>query len=411
MLNSRALTKIQSIILVTIIIVAAVSGVAVYVLDGGEEQSSETIKIGVCADLDSYTGEIWQGVVLAVEQINAEGGLLGRNLEVVQQDDDSYTPPFDSNIATNAMTRLITIDKADFLIANNILPSSTIYQDIAADHKKILFTHSEPNDELTQRVLDDYDRYKYFFRTGVRNETTIVKEAVDSLILCREHTGFNKVAFIYQYGFGDLAPSVGDVLGDYGFDVVLDESFGSGVLDFSSYFARAEAAGVEILHPLIIGPVGTSFVKEYYTRKSPMVIWGFVAAISSYDSWEITEGKCEHTTSIVYPVGAGYPLTSKVMPLREAYFERWGEQIRYRDAAAYDTVRFILADAIERAGTIETEAVIRALEETDVETSLARRFVFTSSHDIMIGEEGLNTNRRNLNGCPWEKISLVGERR
>ncbi|MCJ7613678.1 hypothetical protein MUO71_02785, partial [Candidatus Bathyarchaeota archaeon] len=56
----------------------------------------------------------------------------------------------------------------------------------------------------------------------------------------------------------------------------------------------------------------------------------------------------------------------------------------------YDLVRFILPDAISRAGTIETEAVISALEETDVETVLARHFVYTSTHDIMIGEAGPN---------------------
>jgi branched-chain amino acid transport system substrate-binding protein len=58
--------------------------------------------------------------------------------------------------------------------------------------------------------------------------------------------------------------------------------------------------------------------------------------------------------------------------------------------ASYDAVRFILSDAIKRAGTTETEAVIKALEKTDVETSMARRFVFTSSHDVMIGAAGPN---------------------
>jgi hypothetical protein len=53
-------------------------------------------------------------------------------------------------------------------------------------------------------------------------------------------------------------------------------------------------------------------------------------------------------------------------------------------------VRFILSGAIKRAGTTETEAVIKALEKTDVETSMARRFVFTSSHDVMIGSAGPN---------------------
>ena len=385
MLDSKALTKIQSIILVAVIVLAAVGGGLAYILLSGEEPTSDPIKIGVCVDLDGLWGNIWKGAVLAAEQVNSEGGVLGRNFTIVAQDDDSYTAPFDSNIAVSAMTKLITVDKADFIIASAVLPSSTIYQEIAAEHKKILFLVGTAEEELTQHVLDNYSRYKYFFRTGLGNETAMHMGIADSLALCREFTGFNKVAFIYQAGFSAMVPSIIDAVDDYGFEVVYDESLSGQVLDYSSYFARAEAAGAEILYPMILGLGGMDFIKEYYNRQSPMVMWGVC-----YGDWEESGGKCEYTTSQGSPVDVGYPLTSKVLPTREAYFERWGEEIEGFVVAAYDTVRFILPDAIERAGTIETEAVIKALEETDVETCLARRFVFTSSHDIMVGEADSN---------------------
>jgi hypothetical protein len=63
---------------------------------------------------------------------------------------------------------------------------------------------------------------------------------------------------------------------------------------------------------------------------------------------------------------------------------------------SYDIVRFILSDATKRAGTTETEAVIKALEKTDVETSLTRRFVFSSSHGAMTGSAGQNDDVNNL---------------
>jgi hypothetical protein len=119
-------------------------------------------------------------------------------------------------------------------------------------------------------------------------------------------------------------------------------------------------------------------------------MWGHVDLGSTNDFWEITEGKCEHTTNNGYPVVTGFPLTSKTVPTRDSYIERWGEEINNHAAGAYDAVRFILPDAIEWAGTIDADAVIEALEETDVETSLCGRFVFTRSHDIMVGKEGPN---------------------
>lgn len=88
-LDSRALTKIQSVALIAVIVVAAVSGGVAYVLWGGPAQSAETIRIGIIADLDQTTGKgTLQGETLAAEQINAQGGVLGRNLTVVAKDDD-----------------------------------------------------------------------------------------------------------------------------------------------------------------------------------------------------------------------------------------------------------------------------------------------------------------------------------
>jgi hypothetical protein len=93
---------------------------------------------------------------------------------------------------------------------------------------------------------------------------------------------------------------------------------------------------------------------------------------------------------LAVPAVGGYPLTSKTTPTLDSYLERWGERIAGAGPiSTYDAIRFILPDAIKRAGTTETEAVARALETVDVETSLARHLVFGSSHDVMIGKQGM----------------------
>jgi branched-chain amino acid transport system substrate-binding protein len=385
LLNSEALTKIQSIILIAVIAVAALGGVAAYVLLSREEQAAETIKIGVCADLDQPTGKsIWQGAVLAAEQVNAEGGVLGRNFSIVAEDDD-YESLFDPTIASNAFTKLITIDEADFVICYYV--GGLNYRETAANHKKILFTVNDLTEELTQHVLDDYDNYKYYFRAGWGNETSAINGQAESIVACINYTGFSKIAFLYPMDFDILVSPIVDALEEDGFDIVSTQSFPWTTIDFSSYFAKAEEAGAEILFPMFLSGTGVPFVKEYYNRQSPMVIWGKIESAERSNFWELTEGKCEHITTFGYPVVAGYPETTKTIATGEAYIERWGEEISSVAAVAYDTVRFILADAIERAGTIETDAVIEALEETDVETSSFRRFVFTSNHDIMKGPD------------------------
>jgi len=370
--------------LISVIAVAAVGGSAAYLLWSDGEQSSDTIKIGVCADIDNFMGKaIWQGAILAAEQENAEGGVLGRKIEIVAEDDDSETTQ-DAVVATNAFNKLITVDNADFVITS---PSSSAltYQELAAQHKKILFSPGSSGDEAAQRVVDDYDKYKYFFGSMVNN-TMGLMGTVQSFVDCMDYTGFNKIGFIYENtaGSGGFVSIVIDFLVANGFEIVYTGEVPLDTVEFSSYFAQAEAAGAEIIYPLIYGTAGIPFVKEYYDRQSPTVLWGFIIMAQLGDFWAVTEGRCEHTTNNGYPIVAGYPYTNKTLPTREAYFERWNEEITSSAATAYDIVRFVIPDAIERAGTTETAATIDTLETVNIETSVKRNFEFTSSHEIMI---------------------------
>ncbi len=370
---------------------AAVGGSIAYVLFSANTQTSqEPIRIGISADLDYSTGKaVWQAAILATEQINAEGGVLGRNLTVVAEDDDDMTS-IDIAVASNAVTKLITIDKADFIISSAGQAGMVYsYQDICSEHKKVCFGVQAANDNYTRRVLENYDRYKYFFKLWSPNSTTIGAGALGDILTAVKYTGFTKIGFI---GVDDpsirlVAASLNSSLPKYGLNLVYTGFVPGATKDFTSYFSALEAAGTEILCPFIPTQASIPFVKEWYSRQSPCVVWGMSlgnAGDSNY--WDLTEGKCEYIAFSGVPALSGYPLTNKTVPTRDAYLERWGEVIPSSVAvAAYDGIRFILPDAIKRAGTTETEAVIKALETVDVETSMARHFVFTSSHDLMLG--------------------------
>ncbi len=390
MLDSKAFTKVQSVFLLVIIVVGAVGGGFAYVLLNNKPQATENIRIGVCADLDMNYGKyVWQAAVLAAEQINDQGGVLGRNLTVVSEDDDSETAPGDIAVATNALTKLITIDKADYIISSGTYMQ--VYQDICSQQQKILFSVASISDDDTQRVLDNYDKYKYFFRPGP-NASSAIDGQFDSLQTLKNYTGFTKVALLVEDVpfFTQMAGGLKTLLPEYSFDVVYNNKFPPGTTDFTSYFAAIEASGAQILSPLVVSQSCYSLVKEYSDRESPFVMWGFIGLAAENDFWELTNGKCEYITFDGLPIVAGYPLTNKTLLTREAYMQRWGEIPSGVATYYYDVVRFILSDAIKRAGTTETQAVIKALETTDIETSTARHFVFTSSHDGFVGAAGPN---------------------
>jgi len=193
-LDSKALTKLQSIIFIAIIVVAAVGGAA-YVLRNDDNQSSETIKIGILADLDALNGHsMWQGAVLAAEQLNAKGGILGKKVEVVGEDNDGESVE-DINVITTALNRLISLHNVDFIIGFAPSQVALAVQDIVANNKIIFIATTGGSDEITQRVLDDYDKCKYYFQIGW-NASAMFKGMTDSFALMREQTGFNKIGYI-----------------------------------------------------------------------------------------------------------------------------------------------------------------------------------------------------------------------
>jgi len=392
LLDSEALTKIQSIIIIAIIAVAAIGGGVTYFVWNEEGQSSETLKIGILDDLDGLTGiPSWQAAILAVEEINANGGILGKQVELIGEDQDGGGDPV---ILTNALTKLITHDNVDLIVGAASGQQGLLIQDIISEHKILFIARNSGLEDVTQRVLDDYERYKFFFSMSF-NASSGMLGITDSMKHIRDLTGFNKIGYLAEdLGWNkETMEKLDDFLPENGFELVYKGKFPLGTVDFSSYFAQAEAAGVEVLLPMIALDGGIPFAKEYYDRQSPMLIFGGICLyVSDPNAWEWTDGKCNNMDFGEYPTTTGYPFTSKTLQTRDAYMNRWGETITMGAATTYDAIRFVLVDAIERAGTIDTDAVIEALEKTSVETSNARDFVFTESHALMMGTDANDPN-------------------
>ena len=385
LLDSHALTKIQSIILVAVIVIAALG--IVYFLAHQPEQSSETIKIGILSDLDDIQGmQIWKGAKLAVEQINAEGGMLGKQIELIGED-HNLESGVDMIEVNSALTRLISHDNVDFIIGQISNAIGFGVQDKIYENRIIFASLGANAESLSQRVLDEYDKYKYYFSLSF-NQSSAFHGMSDVLAYFKDNTDLRKIGFISVdvEGWTSLMDGLDTYLTEvYEFETLYKATYPIGTFDFSSYFAAAEEAEVEILLTLISGTDGILVLKEYADRESRMVIWGLNSAASSPDFWEETDGKCKYTSYIGGVLtGEGYPLTNHTIQYIEEYTERWNDELG--DPSGYNALRYILYDAINRAGTIETEAVIKALEETSIETVDRREFEFTSNHDILIAQ-------------------------
>ncbi len=133
----------------------------------------EVIKFGVIGPMQFVQGKgHWNGATMAAEELNAKGGIQVGNkkmkIELVQADSNEFLNVTD---ATNAMERLVTKDKVNFVLGGFRTEAVLPMQDIAMENKKIFIGVGAAHDELCNRVAKNYNTYKYWFRGSPFNST------------------------------------------------------------------------------------------------------------------------------------------------------------------------------------------------------------------------------------------------
>src|ERR1700761_629817 len=122
-------------------------------------QSSDPIKIGVIAEVQSIAGAATPGgAQIAADEINAKGGILGRKIEIVSYDNKSS-----SSDSVRAFQRAVSDDKASAVIASYISEVVLALEPWASRLKMPLITPGAASNEITKAIHNDYDKNKYTF--------------------------------------------------------------------------------------------------------------------------------------------------------------------------------------------------------------------------------------------------------
>src|SRR4249920_179501 len=129
---------------------------------------AQTVKIAVLGPMAFVQGENhWAGAEMARDEINKAGGINvgGKRMQVelIRADTNEIQSVPD---ATNAIERVITRDKADFLIGGFRSEAVLAMQEVAMDNKKIFLGVGAAHSKLGLNVEQDYNRYKYWFRVA-----------------------------------------------------------------------------------------------------------------------------------------------------------------------------------------------------------------------------------------------------
>ena len=322
-------------------------------------KAEETIKLGVAGphsgDLASYGIPTVRAAELVVKDVNAKGGVLGKQVELLVEDD--VCKP---EIATNTATKLVS-EQADVVLGHICSGATKAALGIYKDAEMVVMSPSATNPDLTQS-----GDYPNFFRTIASDDAQARLEvdfALDTLKI-------KKLAVIHDkgdYGKG-LAEFAKKFLEDAeNGEVVLYEGVTPGAVDYSAVVQKIKRSGAE---GVIFGgyhPEASKIVSQM--RKKKMDI-PFISDDGVKDdtfikvAGEYAEG--------VYATGprdtSQNPMTQAAEKAhKEAYGEDPGAFFLNGYAAA-----LALLNAIEKAGSAEYEAVTKALRTEYVETPLGK---------------------------------------
>lgn len=351
------------------------------------------IKIGVIGPMRIFVGfDQWRGAMLAAEEINAKGGIQVGNtqytIKLSQVDSNELLSISD---ATDAMKRAITYHKADFLIGGFRSEAVLAMQEIAMDYKKIFLGVGASHKELTNRVMRDYDRYKYFFRMAPFDDKSLGKINFMVLGYVAKVVGAQlgvkklKVAILAEKALWtkDFVETAKQVIpAKMGMEVVGIWQPSPNATDVTAELMAIKRSGAHIIFTGLSGPVGGTYVKNWAELKIPAVSVGLNAIAQTNTFIKATEGKGNYETTL--NVFGRVKISDKTIPFFDKYQQRYGEYPSY-SVVTYDAIYF-LAEAIKKAGNLNTDKVVSALETVSMPTTASTNFIFTKDHDVMFGK-------------------------
>lgn len=343
-------------------------------------QDSDSIKIGINAAIQVQAGrDIVDGAQLAMDEINAQGGVLGRKLTMVVADETDNPEQ-----GVSAIKKLIS-ENVDVLIGGYTSGVTLAQLPHIARSKTIALTVGAASPAITAVVKQNYERNKYIFRTGVLNSLHLATGTLSYMTgFLHGELGMNKFALVGESAkwVQDLMPFLKKNALEAGLDIVMDEIFDTSTTNFSPLLSKVKSSGAEYMVLINSHAASDVLAKQWYDARTPVPYGGIDVKSQDTDFFERVGGKCISEVAFNFIVRA--PLTEKTLPFFDAFEERYKRQPVYTGSGAYDTV-YAYADSVSRAGSMDTDAIINALESIDMVTTTGR-MQLDDTHDLKAGE-------------------------
>lgn len=333
-----------------------------------------------------------RGMILAAEEITAAGGIkLGGTmrplkLEIIDTRDEE--PGVPTSEVLLAIEKLILQKKSDVIAGGPCMSECGMAAiDLYAKYKIVdLVTIGCYTPGWDKKVGLDIKKYKYSFRES-GSVAWYIKEGVDLLHNIKEKFGFNKMFISIDDSAmcRGAAEIVKNLAVKDGWEVVGFDKHPIAATDYSVALGDCKKSGAQVLFIWAYAPETSIMLRQWADMEIPALPIGFIGAAEDPGFWEATKGKGAYTIVTLSEAGCTPSnVTPRTMKYYNAFQKRWGVPPRSTGCvSAYEGV-YVLKDAIERAGSLEPDALIAALEKTNLPV-VRGTIRFDQNHQVIYG--------------------------
>jgi urea transport system substrate-binding protein len=356
------------------------------VTTGSGGATGEPWKLGALIPITGIETQVGESMKvsteIAVDQINAAGGLLGRPIELIVEDEAS-----DPAVAVDKARKLIQQDEVAFIVGTLISAVRNAVVEVTSAAKVPLFNPTYYEGGLCQ---------EYFLSTGALPNQQI--EPFVPWIYENLGKSFYLIGSDYAWPRGSFA-FVKSYLEELGGTVVGEEYVPFGVTDFSTSISRILDAAPDVLYPLVAGSDGITFWKQLAgfdfkgKRASHSVSEAIVAGLDA----EVANGI----------ISAGPYFMVIDSPANDAFIEEYHS--RLDDNAVVDTFGegmydavHLLAEGAKRADSLEIPALMKGIQGATFDAPQGPLVVDAATQHAALG-----FHIAEIKGSGWRDFEII----
>ena len=341
---------------------------------GADKENNKTGDVNeiIFGGLGPLTGEVsvygistHNGIKLAIEEINEAGGIMGKKIVYKLEDEKG-----DQQEAVHAYNKLV--DEGIHVLIGDVTsgPSLTV-SEIAKETKIPMVTPTGTQLNITQGKEN-------VFRTCFTDpyQGVVLAKFAKENLKAKTVAVMSNTSSDYSKG---VAQSFIEKAKEYGLEVVANESYQQGDTDYSAQLTNIAGKNPDIF-----------LIPDYYETLSLIVKQGKAAGIKATylggDGWDgiISQLKGGDESAVEGAYFANHysvaDQNSTVKNFVENYKKTYNEAPTAFSALGYDTV-YMLKKAIEHAGTVEKEALTKAIKNIEFDKAVTGAFTFDENNN------------------------------